>query len=128
MARIDASGAQLSGAHAYTLRFPPGQLPPARYWRISIYDLEGFFVNNVADRYGIGNMAEDLALDPGGGLTIRIQHQQPDTAEDRTNWLPAPHDGFFLVMRLYQPEPRIYTGEYTLPPLTRDLPGPQRAG
>jgi hypothetical protein len=118
MARVDADGAQLSGAHAYTLRFPPGQLPPARYWRISIYDLEGFFVNNVANRYGIGNMAEHLTPDPDGGLTIHIQHQQPDAAH-AGNWLPAPADGFFLVMRLYQPEPRIYTGDYTLPSLTR---------
>lgn len=116
MCRADAAGQPLTGATRYRLHFPPGQLPPARYWRISMYDLEGFFVNNPADRYGIGNMAEHLELDPDGGLTIPIQHDRPD-GDTAANWLPSPADGFFLAMRLYQPEPRMYDGDYTVPPL-----------
>jgi hypothetical protein len=50
----------LTGAKRYVLRFRPGGMPPGRYWRISMYDLEGFFADNLADRYGIGNMADDL--------------------------------------------------------------------
>jgi hypothetical protein len=52
---------------AYVLRFPPGQLPPARYWRINMYDNEGFFVSNPANRFGIGNMAEKPLPDADGG-------------------------------------------------------------
>jgi hypothetical protein len=98
------------------LRFPAGQLPPARYWRISMYDIEGFFFNNPIDRYGIGNMAEKLEPDSDGGLTIRIQKDSPGKALE-ANWLPCPQDGFFMVMRLYQPEPHMYEGRYVLPPV-----------
>jgi hypothetical protein len=45
-ARVDDDGQPLTGANRYVLRFPPGQLPPARYWRISMYDIEGFFFHN----------------------------------------------------------------------------------
>jgi len=118
MARADGSGQPLSGKNRYVLHFPKGQLPPARYWRISMYDIEGFFTNNPINRYGIGNMAEKLQPDADGGLTLTIQHDSPGKDKE-TNWLPAPADAFFMVMRLYQPEERIYRGEYIVPPVQR---------
>ena len=116
MARNDADGRPLTGKNRYVLHFPPGQLPPARYWRISMYDIEGFFFNNPIDRYGIGNMAEKLKPDPDGGLTILIQKDSPGKGKE-DNWLPAPAEGFFLSMRLYQPDERMYRGEYIVPPV-----------
>jgi len=117
-ARTDSDGQLLSGKSRYVLRFLPGQLPPARYWRISMYDLEGFFVSNPANRFGVGNMAEKLQPDPDGGLTILIQRDSPGKDKE-ANWLPAPAEGFFMIMRLYQPEQRMYRGEYILPPLRK---------
>jgi hypothetical protein len=116
MARTDGDGQPLSGKSRYVLHFPPGQLPPARYWRISMYDIEGFFTNNAINRYGIGNMAETLQPDADGGLTITIQHESPGKDKE-ANWLPAPAEPFFMVMRLYQPDERMYRGEYTVPPV-----------
>jgi hypothetical protein len=118
MARTDADGNALTGKSRYTLSFPKGALPPARYWRISMYDIEGFFFNNPIDRYGIGNMAEKLEPDADGGLTITIQRQSPGKGKE-ANWLPAPAGPFFMVMRLYQPEARMYRGEYVVPPVTK---------
>jgi hypothetical protein len=118
MVRIDGDGKPLTGKSRYVRHFAPGQLPPARYWRISMYDLEGFFVSNPANRFGIGNMAERLQPDPDGGLTILIQRDSPGKDKE-TNWLPAPAEGFFMVMRLYQPEERMYRGAYLLPPIGR---------
>ncbi|NEW97136.1 DUF1214 domain-containing protein [Rhodopseudomonas sp. BR0G17] len=112
--RADAAGQPLNGSNKYVLHFPPGQLPPARYWRISMYDIEGFFANNPINRYGIGNMAEKLESEADGGLTIAIQHDPP-SKDKQANWLPAPAEGFFMVMRLYQPEERMYRGEYIVP-------------
>jgi hypothetical protein len=83
-----------------------------------MYDLAGFLVGNPIDRFGIGNMAEKLRPDPDGGLTLLIQHDSPGTAQE-TNWLPAPPEGFFLMMRMYQPEERMYRGGYTVPAVTR---------
>jgi len=116
MARTDADGQPLSGEHRYTLHFPAGQLPPGRYWRMSLYDLDGFFVNNPIRRYGIGNMAEKLAANSDGSLTLYIQHESPGK-EKEVNWLPGPKEGFFIMMRLYQPEEKMYRGKYILPPL-----------
>jgi len=115
MARQDANGDKLDGSRRYTLRFPAGEHPPARYWRISMYDDEGFFTDNPIHRYGIGNMAEHLDLDADGTLTITIQHDSPG---QETNWLPCPEGEFFMVLRMYQPEQRMYDGNYTVPPVT----------
>jgi hypothetical protein len=117
LTRIDADEKLLDGHYNYTLHFPMGEHPPSRYWRISMYDLEGFFIGNPIKRYGIGNMAEKLDLNEDGSLTIYIQAESP--GEDKeANWLPSPQTGFFLMMRMYQPEEKMYSGEYTLPPLT----------
>jgi hypothetical protein len=117
MARTDADRQPLNGKNRYVLHFPKGQLP-ARYWRISMYDIEGFFFNNPINRYGIGNMAEKLQPDADDGLTITIQHDRP-SKDQETNWLPAPAEAFFMVMRLYQPEERMYRGEYIVPPVRK---------
>jgi len=118
IARNDESGQPLRGEHSYRLRFAAGQLPPARYWRISMYDLEGFFIDNPIRRYGIGNMAEKLQSNSDGSLTLYIQHASPGM-EKEANWLPAPKEGFFLMMRMYQPEEQMYRGDYIVPPLQR---------
>jgi hypothetical protein len=54
-------------------------------------------------------MAETLEPDADGGLTLLIQHDSP-SANRETNWLPAPAEGFFLIMRMYQPEERCTAG------------------
>jgi hypothetical protein len=118
MARTDAEGQPLNGEHDYVLTFPTGELPPARYWRITMYDLAGFLIDNPANRYGIGNMAETLKQNDDGSLSLYIQYESPGP-EKEVNWLPAPAEGFFVVMRMYQPEERMYRGEYIVPPLQR---------
>jgi hypothetical protein len=118
MVRADEAGDPFTGKQRYTLTFPKGQLPPARYWRISMYDIEGFFVNNPIDRYGIGNMAEAPEIAADGSLTVLIQNESPGPGKE-VNWLPAPQEGFFMALRLYQPEQRMYRGEYIVPPVRR---------
>jgi hypothetical protein len=114
----DGAGEPLTGTRRYTLTFPKGDLPAARYWRISMYDIEGFFTNNPIDRYGMGNMAETPEIAADGSLTVLIHHDSPGPGKE-VNWLPAPAEGFFLDMRMYQPEERMYRGDYILPPVSR---------
>jgi hypothetical protein len=118
-ARIDENGDPLTGAHRYTLRFAAGEQPPARYWRISMYDLDGFFIDNPIRRYGIGTMGETPRVDADGSVTVRLQHDRPAEGEE-ANWLPIPEGGFFLALRMYQPEERMAAGAYIVPPLRRD--------
>lgn len=49
-----------------------------------MYDLAGFLVANPIDRFGVGNMAENLGPNSDVGLTILIQH---DSAAMRTRLL-----------------------------------------
>ena len=118
-ARVDEDGEALTGARRYTLRFAAGEQPPARSWRISMYDLDGFFIDNPIRRYGIGTMGESPRVDADGSVTVRIQHDVPAEGE-QANWLPAPEGGFFLALRMYQPEERMAAGDYVVPPLRRD--------
>jgi hypothetical protein len=116
VARMDETGKPLNGEQQYRLHFAADQLPPSRYWRISLYDIDGYFTDNPIRRYGIGNMAEKLKSNPDGSLTLFIQHDSPGK-ENETNWLPAPMEEFFLMMRIYKPAEKMLQGAYILPPL-----------
>lgn len=72
--------------------------------------------DNSIKRYGIGNMAEKLPTNPDGSLTLYIQHDSPGKDQE-INWLLAPKERFFVMMRVYQPEERMSRGAYVLPPL-----------
>jgi len=61
-------------------------------------------------------MAETLSPDADGGLTITVQH---DSRARTKNWLPAPAEAFFMILRFYQPEERMYRGEYIVPPMKK---------
>jgi hypothetical protein len=58
-----------------------------------------------------------LVYDADGGLSIDIRADHP--GEGR-NWLPAPRDeGFYLTLRLYQPQRAHLEGTFDYPPVRR---------
>jgi hypothetical protein len=117
----DADGHLLDGAHRYTLRFAPGQLPPAQaFWSLTMYKLpSSLLVANPLNRYLINSpMLPQLEKDPDGGLTLIIQNGSPGTDKE-ANWLPAPKEPFMIAMRLYWPKDEALTGQWTAPPLQR---------
>jgi hypothetical protein len=106
MTREDATGETLDGSkHDYTLTFPAGQLPPVKaFWSVTMYDDKSqLLIKNPIDRYLINSpMLPDLKNNEDGSLTLYIQKDSP--GEDKeSNWLPAPDDTIYLVMRLYWP-------------------------
>jgi hypothetical protein len=118
---IDADGQKLDGAHRYTLRFAPGQLPPVNaFWSLTMYDVPDLMlVANPIDRYLINSpMLPDFVRDGDGGITLYIQHDSPGKALE-PNWLPAPAGPFYMSMRLYWPKAEALDGTWKLPPLTR---------
>jgi len=118
---VDADGQPLDGAHRYTLRFGPGELPPANsFWSLTMYELPAsLLVANPIDRYVLNSpMVPDLVRDEDGGVTLYIQHASPGT-EKEPNWLPSPEGPFTVVMRLYWPKAEALDGTWKLPPLTR---------
>ncbi|KQW67255.1 DUF1254 domain-containing protein [Ensifer sp. Root127] len=105
--RTDAAGAPLdSSKHNYTLTFPAGQLPPVNaFWSVTMYDGKSqLLVKNPINRYLINSpMLPEMKKDADGSLTLYLQKDSPG-ADKESNWLPAPDDKIYLVMRLYWPK------------------------
>jgi len=107
MTRWDATGEALDGSkHNYTLTFPPGQLPPVNaFWSVTMYDGKTqLLIKNPINRYLINSsMLPNMKMNEDGSLTLYIQKDSPGKANE-ANWLPAPNDPIYLVMRLYWPK------------------------
>ena len=91
IAREDDEGRPLEARCVYKIG---PRAPAARYWTLSLVDLEGFPVANPAERYGFRSSE---ILRAGGAFAITAAADaQPG------NWLPIGAPGrFALVLRLY---------------------------
>jgi hypothetical protein len=105
--RVDGDGQTLDGSkHNYTLTFPAGQLPPVNsFWSVTMYDGKTqLLIKNPINRYLINSpMLPGMKKNEDGSLTLYIQKDSPG-ADKEANWLPAPNDTIYLVMRLYWPK------------------------
>ncbi|MBX3584286.1 MAG: DUF1254 domain-containing protein [Rhizobiaceae bacterium] len=105
--RVDGDGQTLDGSkHNYTLTFPAGQLPPVNsFWSVTMYDGKSqLLIKNPIDRYLINSpMLPGMKKNEDGSVTLYIQKDSPG-ADKEANWLPAPNDTIYLVMRLYWPK------------------------
>ena len=118
---VDSEGNKLDGAHRYTVRFAPGQLPPANaFWSLTMYGLpESLLVDNPIKRYLVNSpMLPQFVKDPDGGLTLYIQNESPGKDKE-ANWLPAPRGPFTIYMRIYWPKEEALDGTWKQPPLTK---------
>ena len=101
-------GEPLDGSkHNYTLTFPAGQLPPVNaFWSVTMYDGKTqLLIKNPINRYLINSpMLPNMKKNADGSLTLYIQKDSPGKDKE-SNWLPAPNDLIYLVMRLYWPKP-----------------------
>lgn len=118
-ARTDNTGAPLEGTKRYVIRFEKGQEPKVdAFWSISMYHIaDGSFVDNPIKRYSIGDRTRGLTRAADGSLTIYVQHEPPEEAEAKANWLPAPADRFYLNLRLYGPDRGLPDGTWAPPPV-----------
>ncbi|MGB8712508.1 MAG: DUF1254 domain-containing protein [Onishia taeanensis] len=108
LTRVDANGQTLdTSKHNYTLTFADGQMPPVNaFWSVTMYDGKSqLLIKNPINRYLINSpMVSDMKKNPDGSLTLYIQKASPGKDKE-SNWLPAPNDTAYLVMRLYWPKP-----------------------
>ena len=113
--KVDGAGQPLSGAHGYTLHFPPGGLPPnSAFWSLTMGDANNHFVPNPLNRYSVSDRSH-LIRNTNGSVDIYIQNNAPAGSE--SNWLPAPSGKFILWLRVYLPGKSILDGEYKMPPI-----------
>jgi hypothetical protein len=105
--RTDGAGQTLDcSKQNYTLTFAEGQLPPVNaFWSVTMYDGKSqLLIKNAINRYLINApMLPNMKRNADGSLTLYIQKDSPGK-EKEANWLPAPNDTVYLVMRLYWPK------------------------
>jgi len=117
----DSTGQKLVGTNRYSLRFAPGQLPPANaFWSLTLYELPDMLLSaNPLNRYLINSpMMPGLKHDADGGLTLLVQHESPGVGKE-ANWLPAPRGPFGMVLRMYWPKAEAVNGTWKNPPLQK---------
>lgn len=118
----DSHGNLLSGEHNYRIHFDKNQLPPvSQFWSLTMYRFsDAFLIENKIDRYSIGDRTKDLYYDSHGGLTIYIQHQEPEDEKEKLNWLPSPNEAFYMTLRLYGPSKEAIQGKWIPPIVEKD--------
>jgi hypothetical protein len=118
---LDEANQKLTGTNKYTLRFPPGKLPPVdAFWSLTMYKMpESLLVDNPINRYLLNStMMSQFKRDADGGLTLLIQNENPGK-DNEANWLPAPQGPFRMYLRLYWPKAEALNGKWQKPPLKK---------
>ncbi|MBP1928930.1 hypothetical protein J2741_001477 [Methanolinea mesophila] len=115
----NATGVPYSGQNNYVLHFAPHSTPPANaFWSVTLYNINGQFVQNPLDKYAISSHAGNPVYNPDGSLDIYIQQTTPG-ADKESNWLPAPQDRFMLIIRMYWPQESALNGSWEPPEVQR---------
>ncbi len=112
----DTDGKVLDGSSGkYTIKFPKGKAPPvAAFWSVTMYDAKKrLMVKNSINRYKLGS-ADKLKSNTDGSTTIYIQADSPGKDKE-SNWLPAPKEPFYMLMRMYLPKIEVLNGQYKIP-------------
>ncbi len=100
-------GELLNGEHSYRITFGKDNLPPVQsFWSMTLYDSTNNLAANPLNRYSLGDRNPDLKYAEDGSLSFYVGHEPP-ADELQSNWLPAPDDEFYLLLRTYLPGPAI---------------------
>ena len=119
LCEVDDEGRALDGRGTYELHFAPGQAPQVdAFWSMTMYRRRDcLLVDNPIGRYSIGDRTPGLHWGADGSLRISLQATDPGPGH---NWLPTPaDDGFYVVLRLYQPRAAHLQMHFAYPPLRR---------
>ena len=119
----DSDGEPLDASkHNYTLTFTEEQRPPVKsFASLTMYDGETqLFIHNPLDRYLLNSpMNIQFHIEADESVVFYIQKDSPGK-EKEANWLPAPDGPFYMVLRLYGPEPDALEGRW-MPPAVQKV-------
>jgi hypothetical protein len=91
-AALDDTGRALDGRCTVTIA---GTTPAARFWTVTLYDLDGRLIPNAADRYGF--TSQEIARRADGSFEIVLAPRARPG-----NWLPTGGiERYVVVLRLY---------------------------
>ena len=95
MATTDEAGAPLDGDCRYSLS---GTALDARWWSVTVYDEQGYLVDNAARNWSVNGA--NVTLDANGEWRVTISPDKPAAGA----WLPGGKGGpFQLTLRMYNP-------------------------
>lgn len=116
MAEIDSTGEVLDGKRRHVLRIPGDKpLEVDAFWSVTLYRRADCLLGaNPIGRHSIGDRTHGMHRDTDGGLSIAIQAHPPGA---ESNWLSAPEEPFYLVLRLYQPRSAHIDSTFVYPPV-----------
>lgn len=119
IALSDIDGNPITAENKYVLHFEKDELPPAgAFWSVTMYDHESFQVDNVLNRYALGDR-DPLVYNNDGSLDIFIQQESPGQ-EKESNWLPSAKAGLLnITMRVYAPKVEAFDGRWHPPGIKR---------
>lgn len=110
----DDAGALLTGEKIYHVGFASAP-PSGAFWSLTIYNAEDKMLSdNTIDRYKLGS-EDDLTVAADGSFELTLSHRAPESTE---NWLPVPEGPFYMVLRIYQPQPAFFDGTWKMPSVT----------
>lgn len=97
---VDSKGEFLRGQHSYRLRLPK-DVPAAFFWSVTAYDSMNATGLDNGQPFPSINTMDKPAANADGSTDIYFG---PDSPGQGRNWIrTVPHEGFFLILRLYGP-------------------------
>jgi hypothetical protein len=116
---FDQHSGMLEGSKRYRVHFAADQVLPVNgFWSFAVYRVEdASWEKNSIQRYSLGDRSAGLQYGEDGSLTLYFQHEEP--VEGPSNWLPVPRGGFYIILRLYEPQDALLDGSYEIPPVER---------
>jgi hypothetical protein len=97
LATKDSAGDALNGSCQYEI---DGRDPDARWWSLTAYGRDKYLIANPAHRYAFDKTNVWRVADGHFSISVGSRPQQ-------TNWIPVTGSSFSLVLRLFDPDPRI---------------------
>lgn len=103
---LDSEGQPLNSANCYEMSFK-SQPANNAFWSLTVYDNEGYFVENSLDSYGLNSVR--IQEEPGQPFKIylsTIANKPADPLPPATYWIatPEPAQNWNMCLRVYLPQ------------------------
>ncbi len=110
----DKSGELYSGNSLYRLRVP-ADTPARDFWSVIAYENgTNAFIHNPENRVGVSSYdKKKMVVSDDGSVDVYIGPEAPKGLEH--NWIPTAGRDFWLMVRFYGPEKRLFDKTWVMP-------------
>jgi hypothetical protein len=84
-----------------------------------MYDAKNkLLVKNEINRFAISSDKAKLKKNSDGSFDLLLQTNKPEDETMVGNWLPSATEGYYILLRMYQPQKEVLNNSYKFPTLT----------